>query len=767
MLDRVLKSLWERRVPHYLGAYLAVCWGVLEFVDWLVNRYVLSPYLTDVVLLGLVSLIPSVLLVAYNHGKPGQDQATKTEKIGVPANIIASLFILALAFGGKDLGAATTTVTVEDEEGNTVERVIPKDEFRKRFALFPFDNQSGDAAFDWLQYGVPDAVAVDLYQDLLVDVVYFPHLRDRLRESGQGSGVGIPLALKREVASDLHLDRFVTGSITAVDGEIAVEYAVHDNRGRVQAEAAFSDTSVFDIADSMSIQLKHDLELPARHIEETIDVPVSEILTDSEDAFRHYVEGDVAILARDDWPGGIGSYESAVRLDSTFAIAQNSLYTVLLLTNQGARGTKPLQAAMASLYRLPERLQFLVKSNYYYSREEHEKAYAVLKMWTELYPDDIDGHRQMAQVYIVIQNDKEAGIRELRKIFELDPSQADILNQIGELYEAQAKFDSALIYYETYADLYPEDAESFWMIGNMYSNLGDLQQAKEFLEKASLLEPEDVGGMVAVGEVETHLGNYDDALAIFDEAMAASRTAEDRAAVYGALTSYYRYRGQLAKTLENWELRLDEVEQYAPPAFGAVQHLATLAILVEAGQTDIAIQRLDSLRQQFAAPPWNMILPIGEFAMYLELEEPDSAERSIEELELAIETLNMQALLPLVARGRAQVHYLRGEHREAIARYEEVLELDPTEYRLNTWIGRSYRELGELDKATEYVERRLKQRPLDPSAHYEMALVVSERGDADRAREHLQSALVAWENADSVFKPAREAREKLAELGAR
>ena len=764
MLDRALKSLWERRVPHYLGVYLAVCWGVLEFVDWLVNRYVLSPYLTDVVLLGLVSLIPSVLLVAYNHGKAGQDEIVKSEKIGVPVNIVVSMLILALTFGGKDLGAATTTVTVEDEEGNTVERVIPKDEFRKRFALFPFDNESGDSALDWLQYGVPFALTADLYQDMFIDVRSFPQLRDRLRESGQPNGVGVPLGLKREIVGDLHLERFVTGTVNATDGEIVVEYAIHDTRGRVQGERTFTGTSVFDIADSMSVQLKHDLKLPARHIEETIDVPASEMLTDSEVAFRHYVDGDVAIYVRDDWQAAIASYESAVGLDSTFAIAQNSLYTGYLVTNQAARGMKPIRAAMASLYRLPERMQFLVKSNYYYMREEHEKSYAVLKMWTELYPDDIDGHMQMAQVYILVQNDKEAGIRELEKILELDPSQSEILNQIGELYEGQAKFDSALVYYESYAERYPEDAESFKRIGGLYSDLGDLQQAKEYTEKALLLEPEDVEAMVAAGRIETDLGTYEDALAIYDDAMVASRTAEDRATVYDALTDYYKYRGQIAKSIENWELRLAEVEKYAPPAFAAVQHLGTVAMYVDAGRPDIAFQLLDSLKQQFAAPPWNMLVPIGEFVMYLKLEEPDSAEKAIERMETTIETLNAQALLPIAVRGRAEVHELRGEYREAIARYEEALELDPTRYRINTKIGGCYRNLGELDKASEFLDKRLQQRPLDPAAHYELALVYSDRGDTDRAREHLQSALVVWENADSVFKPAREAREKLAEL---
>ena len=48
----MITDLVRRRVPQILGIYLAVGWGMLEFTDWLVNRYVLSSHLID---LGLVT----------------------------------------------------------------------------------------------------------------------------------------------------------------------------------------------------------------------------------------------------------------------------------------------------------------------------------------------------------------------------------------------------------------------------------------------------------------------------------------------------------------------------------------------------------------------------------------------------------------------------------------------------------------------------------------------------------------------------------------
>ncbi len=42
-----IKDLLSRRVPHILGAYLAASWIILEFMDWLVRRYPISPHLVE------------------------------------------------------------------------------------------------------------------------------------------------------------------------------------------------------------------------------------------------------------------------------------------------------------------------------------------------------------------------------------------------------------------------------------------------------------------------------------------------------------------------------------------------------------------------------------------------------------------------------------------------------------------------------------------------------------------------------------------------
>jgi hypothetical protein len=60
-----IKDLLSRRVPQILGGYLAASWVIIEFMDWLVKRYTISPHLVEFCLIALVAMIPTILMLAY------------------------------------------------------------------------------------------------------------------------------------------------------------------------------------------------------------------------------------------------------------------------------------------------------------------------------------------------------------------------------------------------------------------------------------------------------------------------------------------------------------------------------------------------------------------------------------------------------------------------------------------------------------------------------------------------------------------------------
>lgn len=70
----LFRDLLDRHFPQILFIYLGVCWTILEFVSWIVEHYKISPHLTDLSFITLISLLPTVGMLAYFHGRPGRDQ---------------------------------------------------------------------------------------------------------------------------------------------------------------------------------------------------------------------------------------------------------------------------------------------------------------------------------------------------------------------------------------------------------------------------------------------------------------------------------------------------------------------------------------------------------------------------------------------------------------------------------------------------------------------------------------------------------------------
>ena len=72
-------------------------------------------------------------------------------------------------------------------------------------------------------------------------------------------------------------------------------------------------------------------------------------------------------------------------------------------------------------------------------------------------------------------------------------------------------------------------------------------------------------------------------------------------------------------------------------------------------------------------------------------------------------------------------------------------------------------QLKEFEEAKETLQKALKLEPFSPRAHYKLALVYWEQDKKQQGMEQLNTALKVWEEADAKYKPANEAREKLAE----
>jgi hypothetical protein len=352
-----------------------------------VDVFLFSPHWIKIVIFASAMLWPAYLLVVYRHGRPGADSWGLPEKIGIPVNLLIAFGALFFMFRGQDLGAATTSVKVADETGNVVERKIAKQEFRKRTVLFDFDGV--DLADDdlWLTGFIPDAVSIDMLGNDFFDPVGPNQFVEKLRRAGYPKLRNVPLALKREVANELHADWIFSGTVGREGQNYTATVSLYraGDGGRVSEDSYVAD-KLYDLVDRISADLRHHLEIPDR--KDVPDLPVGEYFTSNDAALKSFGQAR-NFMIDNDWTSALALLQQAVTADPTFALAQRNLSSGLLLNNRSAEALVPIRAALTNAYRLPERTQFIVKSDYFAITQDLDKAFGVIEMWAELSPDDL------------------------------------------------------------------------------------------------------------------------------------------------------------------------------------------------------------------------------------------------------------------------------------------------------------------------------------------------------------------------------------------
>lgn len=718
----LIRSLIERRVPHAVGIYAGASWGLMEFTDAIVvQRLLFSTHYVDLVLLATPLLLPSVILLAWFHGKSGRDRETlpRTEKIGIPANMALCGIVLWAAFAGTDLGRMTTAVTVTDEEGEVVEREIVKPEFRKSVAMFPFDLGPGAGEDDaWLAYAVP--IALEL--DLLADDFFIPRggvldrnevfFRDRLVERGFADLRGVPLTLKREVGEEVHAEFLTDGEIDRTGDLYRAALRVYRvDDGSLEGETVHEGTDLLALVDELSVSVKQAVGIPAR--EGVEDLPVRARLSDDDAAVEALFQGLEAAFARADFAAAIELTEAATARDPTFAAAQYVLALYLQLANRGAAAVARIAAALEHEYRLPERVRLGVKKDYYGSLGDLEKAAAAAKMWADLYPDDLLALVNYKELQVFL-GDKEGALATLEAMRDLDPRNGDLLQEIARVHEDLGNDEQALQAQTDYVASFPEDAAGYAGLAALRKRLGDYEAARDLLDAAILLEPFSAALPAQLAALELDAGNFADAWAGYERALEAARTPEQRAEVLLGIVTYHRRRGEVVLAGEAWEM-------------------------------------------------WQLgASGLSSFEFSLLYESPESADlEAVREVYRRLEAMGIPD--PILQRFRGALAELAGDYVSAAEHYRQAMALDRSR-NLHGDAGRALRLAGQLGESETELTEALRLVPGDPKAHFEMALLLETQGDLDGAAEHLGSALAAWENADEDYEPARQARAKLEEL---
>jgi len=578
------KDLWSRMVIQILAGYLVSSWIIKQAVSAIAARYLLSPHLVDLAWVILLSLLPTVFLLTYFHGKRKTTKWTNTELVGFPANIAFTLLMVIFLFKGKDLGATTKSINVENEKGETVEHIILKSEFRKKIALFFFENESKNPEHDWYRCAIPLVASVDLLQDIYIDVTTTFKFNNKLTGTSFTDGFNLPFTLMKKLAEQDNKNYFLTGSFNIDGGNYIIHTKLYETaRGKLLAENSFTGTNIFDLTDQITLTIKEDIEIPKNHIEETNDLPIADLYTSSLEALQFCSQSYYLKNFKNDYTQGIQYMKQAIEIDPGFAVAQLMLTEFYFKTGEMDEARVLIQAAMNNLYKLPERSQYKLKFAYYLLNEEPDKALAVIKMWIELFPDDLEGRIMLAERYNN-NNERPKAIKAYKTVLELDPKQYSILLDIGYIYQNAGIPDSAIYYFKLYANQLPKDYKSFYFMGLVYITTGEYDLAKQSFEKAILLEPGELFLQIQKGGIDTRTGDIDQALTDYERILLLSKSAKDSSIVFSYLSDLYLTKGQPAKSLDYHLKSVEVSKKFKSPLQVDVKNIFEIKKYITAGR---------------------------------------------------------------------------------------------------------------------------------------------------------------------------------------
>ena len=746
-----LQNLWNRRFFQYLGTYLGISFGLIQFMDFMVNRYQLDSNLVDKLFIFLLALLPAVMVFIYNHGRPGHDSWHPFEKVFIPVCLVIGFTLSVLMFNGSSAQAATEKISIATLDGSQETRIVPKVEFTKRFAIFPFTDPESQQDRQWMAYGAAYLLDKDMEQFMMNYVINPTSMSSAYRSYNAELGEEIPFATQLKIAQDYYTDYFITGKYGEQDGKFSLSASIYDSRtGKLFFEKEFMGQDIYDAVDLLTEGIREALYPKDNLPKETmVDLPASNLITDDPKALQNFVEG--VVLYRGDvqqTPLAIAKLEESVKADPRCASCFSALSEMYFANSDEEKMKASSDKAVALANVLPERQKLLINYYNYNVYNKWDKASLLLENWAQLYPHDYTPYSLLMQYYIprrLWTKAEDIGLQALE-----NGHRGNLLYSLAGLYIDKGEFEKAEKYINQYYELYPHKNKDKSLLEQIYSGRGELKKAKELYENELLMNPSDVKLLTKLATLEDKMGAFSAGKAYLEEALSKSRNAQDSVSVYAQLEEHFVRLGQFGKVFELVDQRRDLMSTYVPSSqlkqalfFGQAYRM------VVAREDDRYFAMLNDLKTEL---PQNAELfdCIGNYLYSTWADKLEMFEQYSEKcLDNYILPMYGQTFGVLDKAVRAE---LQKDYPKAIEYYTAYRDSSGVgDLMLSFGLATVYRKNGQYEEATQQIEEFLRLDPNQPMAMLEKSRILAAQGQKAEAEKLYEKLMQIWKDADENY----------------
>lgn len=497
-LSRMTQGMIRRRIPHFLGAYLALGWAIIEVGDWMVEKGLFDQAWVYGLGAALLMLIPSVMLVAYTHGAHGKDRLTTSEKILVPTNLLAAGLVAFMLVARVE---APPPALVTDAKPESI-------------AVLPFINLSDNSEADYFSRG--------LAEELIHRLARVPELRIASRSSS--FALGRQDLDPREISRRLGVGTILEGSVRRQGNRVRVTAQLIDV---FENSPLWSEQYDRELVDIFAIQD----DIAGQVVLELMGVLQPEVMASFErarasslSAYDAYLRGLDLLhqpTSESTLEGARQQFDQALEEDPQFGAAHAAMCELNLAQYELSRSPALIDSAQNACRRALEldadlldvRLALGTLHRYKGELQAAAQAFEQLlqrrpsaRAWVGL-----------GRTHAALGNWEEAE-RSLQNAIAFDPGDWSHRLAMAEFLYQQGRFEEALDQLASVVEDSPDNARAYLLMGASHDYLGNLQASLRATQRSIELTPSRAGYR-DLGLTHYYLGDYDRAVVAFRKAI--------------------------------------------------------------------------------------------------------------------------------------------------------------------------------------------------------------------------------------------------------
>lgn len=446
-------KLKERKVFRTLLIYLGGAWVVIQVIALFIDRYNLTGFIFDVLMILIIAGIPGSVIIAWFHGESGTQKVTKLEVI--LHSILLTLAIVACVFA-YNIKSVNVPPVVEHAE-NTL-------------AVLPFENISGDEKDEYFSDGVTDDIITQLskIEDIQVisrfSVMPFKNTELTLYE----------------IANKLNVNVILEGTVRRIDNKVRISAKLINVQNGENMWAEVYDremTAVFEVQSDVAKNIAKNLRVELSPQEKS---RIEHQPTANLDAYDYYLKGRdyYNFLKKEENEIAIDFFKKALSQDTDYAMAY---------------------AGLADAY-TQRVMRFTWPANWL------DSALLVGEKAISIDPELAEGYKAVAMTYAIKGWDSKAIDANLLAI-DKNPNYFQAINNLGVLYGRLGYIDKQIPFLEKAIALAPRFALSYVQLGEAYSNLGFDEEGISLINKAILIQPDIAEPYFSLSRLYLRQGN--------------------------------------------------------------------------------------------------------------------------------------------------------------------------------------------------------------------------------------------------------------------